>query len=395
MNALLRTLAVTLMNLRSLPQRFGPSLVVIAGSAGVVAVMVAVLAMSAGMSATLRATGRDDRVIVLRNGSTSESGSALSRDAVRIIMDAPGVHRDAAGMAIASAEPMLLLKLLKRNGQSEATVPLRGIGEQALKLRPELKLIGGRMFTPSLHEVIVGKAALSQFKNTDIGDTVASRTGTWNVVGIFESRGDAHESELLADADTVLGSDSSLNYASVTALVDSPAALQALADALATSPAVHVDIVRERDYYARQSQTVGALLSALIYVVGSIMGLGAAIAALNTMYSAVSARAAEIATLRALGFHRSVVVTSILVESLLLASAGGLLGSFIAWLFFSGHTISTTQGTANSQLIFNIAVTPAIAGIGVAISAAIGFIGGLLPALHAARLPIGKALRAV
>jgi len=156
-----------------------------------------------------------------------------------------------------------------------------------------------------------------------------------------------------------------------------------------------VDVVRERVYYARQSQTVGALLSALIYVVGSIMGLGAAFAALNTMYSAVSARSAEIATLRALGFHRSVVVTSILVESLLLASAGGLLGSFIAWLFFSGHTISTTQGTANSQLIFNIAVTPAIAGVGVAISAAIGFIGGLLPALHAARLPIARALRAV
>jgi len=395
MNALLRTLAVTLMNLRSLPQRFGASLVVIAGSAGVVAVMVAVLAMSAGMSATLRATGRDDRAIVLRNGSTSESGSALSRDAARIILDAPGVRRDAAGKVIASAEPMLLLKLLKRDGQSEATVPLRGIGEQTPKLRPELKIIAGRMFTPSLHEVIVGKATRSQFKNTDIGDTVASRTGTWTVVGIFETSGDAHESELLADVNSVLGSDPSLNYASVTALVDSPASLQALADALAANPTLHVDVVRERVYYARQSQTVGALLSALIYVVGSIMGLGAAFAALNTMYSAVSARSAEIATLRALGFHRSVVVTSILVESLLLASAGGLLGSFIAWLFFSGHTISTTQGTANSQLIFNIAVTPAIAGVGVAISAAIGFIGGLLPALHAARLPIARALRAV
>ena len=395
MNTISQTISVAVMNLRSLPQRLGSSLVIVIGSGGVVAVLVAVLAMSTGMSKTLQSVGRDDRAIGLRNGSASESSSALSRDAARLIMDAPGIKRDKDGKPIASAEPIQLLKLFKRDDGSEVTVPLRGVGSRAFDLRPEVKLVQGRKFRPSVNEVIVGAAAKSQYKNLEIGSTITTRTATWTIVGIFSSDGDAHESELMADADTVLSSNSDSDYGSVTVLLDSPTALQEFSDSLATNPALRVDVTRKRDYYARQSKTVSGLLSVLIYVVGSIMAVGAILGALNTMYSAVSTRAREIATLRALGFKSSAMVISVLVESLLLATLGGMVGALIAWLFFNGHTISTTQGSSQSQLIFEIAVTPTLAIIGIAISAAIGFVGGLLPAVRAARLPIATALREV
>jgi putative ABC transport system permease protein len=395
MNTLSQITSVAAMNLRSVPQRLGTSLVIVIGSGGVVAVLVAVLAMLAGMATTLQSAGRDDRVIVLRNGSASESGSALSRDAAQIIMNAPGIKLATDGKPIVSAEPMRLLKLTTRSDASEVTVPLRGVSQGVADLRPEVKIIAGRMFRPGVNEVIVGQAATTQYRGTNIGDTIATRTAKWTVVGIFSSGGDAHESEVMANADTVMSSDNGSTYGSVTVLLNSTAALQEFSDSLSSNPALRVDVIREREYYARQSKTVSGLLFTLIYVVGSIMTVGALFGALNTMYSAVSTRAREIATLRALGFGSSAIVTSVLVESLLLATAGGLVGAFVAWLFFSGHTVSTTQGSANSQLIFNIAVTPTLAIIGIAISVAIGFAGGLLPALRAARLPVATALREV
>ena len=394
MNVIRQIHAVVAMNLRSLPRRFGSSLVIVIGSAGVVAVLVAVLAMAAGMSKTLQGTGHDDRAIILRNGSASESGSALTRNAVRVILDSPGIKHDADGAPLASAEPLRLLKLFRRDDASEVTAVLRGLGAQAPHVRPEMTLIEGRLFRPSVNELIVGKAAKAQYRGTEIGSHITTRTATWLVVGTFTTNGDAHESELMADADTLMSSDHGSTFASITVLLDAPSSLRTLKDSLASNPAVRVDVNRERDYFLRQSSTVSRLLRVLVYVVGSIMGLGAIFGALNTMYSAVSTRTTEIATLRAIGFGSAPIVVSVLIEALLLAAVGGILGACAAWLFFNGRTISTTQGSANAQLIFDIGVTLQLALIGVAVSGVIGFIGGLFPALRAARLPIATALRA-
>lgn len=394
MNVIRQICAVVAMNMRNLPQRFASSLVIVVGSAGVVAVLVAVLAMTAGMSKTLQGTGRADRAIVLRNGSASESGSALTRSAARVVLDAPGIKRDIAGAPLASAEPLRLLKLFRRDDASEVTAVLRGLGPQALLVRPEMKIIEGRTFRPSVHELIVGRAAKAQYRGLQIGSRISTRTATWLVVGTFTTNGDAHESELMADADTVMSSDNGSTYGSITVLLDDPGSLRTLRDSLTSNPALHVDVTRERDYFSRQSNTVSRLLRVLVYVVGSIMGLGAIFGALNTMYSAVSARAIEIATLRAIGFGSAPIVASVMIEALLLAAAGGILGAYGAWLFFNGHTVSTTQGSAYAQLIFDISVTLRLAVIGVGVSSVIGFIGGLFPALRAARLPIATALRA-
>ena len=394
MNVFSQVTSVTAMNLLSLPQRLGTSFVIIIGSGGVVAGLVSVLAMATGMAKTLQSTGRDDRAIVLRNGSVSESGSALTRGAAQIIMDAPGIKHDQDGKPMASAEPLRLLKLFKRDDGSEVTVPLRGLGAQAMSVRPEMKLVAGRMFRPSVNELIVGKAAKAQYKDMDIGSRIATRTATWTVVGTFTNNGDAHESELMADADTLMSSDNGSTYGSITVLLDAPGSLRKLADSLTTNPALRVDVTRERDYFSRQSKTVSRLLSIIVYVVGGIMGVGAIFGALNTMYSAVSTRATEIATLRAIGFASSAIVVSVLFEALLLAAAGGALGAFAAWLFFNGRTVSTTQGSAYAQLIFDITVTFQLAMVGIAASTVIGLIGGLFPAIRAARLPIATALRA-
>jgi putative ABC transport system permease protein len=384
--------AVVAMNLRTLPQRLGPSFVIIIGSAGVVAVLVAILAMAAGMTQTLQGAGRDDRAIVLRNGSASESGSALARSAAQIVLDAPGIKHDADGRPLVTAEPLRLLKLFKRDDGSEVTAILRGLGAQALLVRPEFKVVEGRLFRPSVNELIVGRAAKAQYRGTEIGSHITTRTATWVVVGTFTTNNDAHESELMADADTVMSSDSGSTYGSITVALDAPNSLRTLADSLAGNPSLHVDVTRERDYYSRQSTTVTRLLSVLVYVVGSIMGVGAIFGALNAMYSAVSTRTTEIATLRAIGFGAAPIVVSVLIEALLLAAAGGVLGAGAAWLFFNGRSVSTTQGTAYAQLIFDISVTPRLAIIGVVVSCVIGFIGGLFPAIRAARLPIATAL---
>ena len=387
-----QAIAVTLLSIRGIPQRLGASLVAIVGCAGVVAVLVAVMSMSAGMSRTLRASGSDARVVVLRNGSASETSSALGRDAVRAILDAPGIRR-VDSQPIASAEVLRFVKVTKRGG-GEATMQLRGIGPQALRLRPEMRLVAGRFFTASRHEAIVGRAALERYPSLGLGSRVATRTATWTIVGVFESSGDSHESELLADADAVLASDHGLSYGNVTVQLETPQSFTAFVDALTTQPALRIDVVRERDYYARQSQTVNRLLNLLIYGVGAIMGLGAVFAALNTMYSAVGTRAREFATLRALGFGATPIVVSVLIESLLLAASGGVLGGGLAWLCFDGLAASTTQGSANTQLAFALAVTPGLIATGIALAAGIGVLGGVLPAARAARLPIVAALRA-
>ncbi|WP_232830999.1 ABC transporter permease [Peristeroidobacter agariperforans] len=388
--------AVTAMNFRSLPQRVSTSLVVVIGIAGVVAVLVSVLAMSTGLIRTMETTGREDRAIVMRNGSVAETSSALDRNSVRLIVDGAGIKRDEKGEPILSAENFRILMLHKKADDAEISVILRGVGPRLLEVRPELKIVEGRMFQPAVAEVIVGKSAHAQFKGLNVGDVVRSRGANWTVVGVFETAGDAHESSLITDAETLNSIDQRGAFQSVTALLESPSAFQTFKDSLSANPALAVDVVREREYYRQQSKTMTTIISVIAYVVGGIMAVGAVFAALNTMYSAVSARLQEIATLRALGFGSTAMVMSVLAEALVLALIGGVIGALLAWAFFNGNTVSTLGGAGGlGQLVFELSVSPQLMILGVVWACVIGVLGGLFPALRAARLPVAMALRAV
>ena len=394
MNMLRQIRAVTWMNLSSIPQRFGTSSVIVVGIAGVVAVLISVLAMATGFKRTIVATGRDDRAIVLRGGSDSELASTLSREATLTIMDAPGIRKDSAGKPIASAEAVVVVDMPKKSTDTGANVTIRGIGAAAMALRPEIQLIAGRMFQRGLRELIVGNGAQAQFKGLDVGSHIALRGSDWTIVGAFESNGDSHESELLADGETVLSAYRRNLYQSVVVLLESQDAFAAFKNSLTTNPQLSVAVMREHDYYAKQSQRMSNVLSFIAYVVGGIMAVGALFGALNTMYSAVSVRSREIATLRAIGFGASAVVLSVLIEAMLLSVVGALIGAGLAWIFFNGNVVSTL-GSNFTQVVFRLAVGPSLVVLGIVWACVIGLVGGLFPAIRAARLPVATALRAV
>jgi putative ABC transport system permease protein len=385
--------AVTWMNLRSLPQRISTAWVIVIGIAVTVAVMVSVLAMASGFQHTLKGTARDDRAIVLRAGSQAELESTIDRENAQTIMDAPGVRKDEAGRPIASADAVVIVSLPQKKDNADANVTLRGVGPNAMKLRPEMHLIAGRMFRPAVRELIVGKSAVAQFKGLELGSHIAFRNSEWTVVGIFESGGDAHESELQGDVETVLSAYRRNGFQSVTVMLDSAAAFDRFKGALTTDPTLKVSVQREADYYAAQSRNLSKLLNMLAYFVGGIMALGACFGALNTMYTAVSTRTREIATLRAIGFGGAPIVISVLVESLLLAIVGSVIGSAAAWVFFDGNTVNTL-GAGFTQVVFHLTVTASLLVSGVFVACTIGMLGGLLPAVRAARQPIATALRA-
>lgn len=384
--------AVTGMNLRNLPQRAGVSLVIVIGIAVTVAVLVSVLAMAAGFNKTLANTGRADRVIVLRGGSDAELSSTISRENTQTIINGPGVRRDAEGKPIASAEMVAIINLPLKLSGADANVTFRGVGPRLLALRREIRIVQGRMFQPALREIIVGRSALAQFKGLSLGSRIDMRGSQWTVVGIFESGGDAHESELMADIETALSAYRRNLFQSVTVMLERPQSFAAYKDAITTDPTLSVDVKREPDYYAAQSRRLTQLLNFLAYWVGGIMALGAVFGTLNTMYSAVSARQVEIATLRAIGFGAMPVIVSVFVEALLLALVGSLIGGLLAWLFFNGNVVNTL-GANFSQVVFRLTVTPELMGSGILLAMLIGLFGGLFPAVRAARLPIVDALR--
>ncbi|MGO9357840.1 MAG: ABC transporter permease [Xanthobacteraceae bacterium] len=387
-----QTMAVTVMNFRTLPTRFWSSLVIVLGVAGVVGVVVSVLAMVTGLTASIEHAGRPDRAIVLRGGSDTELASTLSRAAVVTILDAPGIRRDALGPAIGSAEAVLMVNRPMRNGGTNANVTVRGVGPEGLALRPELKLVEGHWFKPGLRELVVGRNAQKQFAGLDVGIHVMLRDTDWVVVGVFESGGDAHESEILADAETILAAYKRNVFQSVTVQLESPAAFPALQAALTADPKLSVEAQRETDYLAKLSENLTKMMNVIARVVGSIMAIGAVFGALNTMYSAVSARTREIATLRAIGFGGLPIVVSVLTEALALSVLGGAIGAGLAWIFFNGHGVNALGGNF-TQLVFQLKVSMGLMIQGVAWALAIGLIGGLFPAMRAARVPIIEALR--
>ncbi len=395
MRSINQIFAITALNLRNIPNRLGSSLVIVIGIAGVVGVLVALLSMAQGFAATLKATGRMDRAIIVSAGVTSELSSVLARDNVPLLKGMAGVAHDADGTALASAELMVITEV--RRGSEEkgdVNVALRGVEPAGFKIRPEVKVIEGRMFQSGLREVIAGKGAHTQFAGISIGSKLQFRGSEWTVVGLFESSGDAHESELWADADTVRGAFGRSGSSSMLVQLESEDALSALSQGVKADPRLQVDVQAEQTYFSAQSKNFTDQIGFLTAFVAAIMAIGALFAALNTMYSAISTRQVEIATLRAIGFSGSPVVISVLVESIALALAGGLIGALLAYVLFNGMTVSTL-GQNFTQVAFNFKVGPALLVRGLIWALVIGFIGGLFPAVRAARQPITTALRAL
>ena len=388
-------LAITALNLRTIPQRLGSSLVIVIGIAGVVGVLIALLAMAEGFRSTLASTGRPDRAMVMRAGSNDELASVLSVETWNTVRELPGIRKDADGKPIAIAERYILTDVRKRGESSGANVVVRGTSSDVLRVRPEARIIAGRMFEDGKREVIVGRSALDQYAGLEIGSLVEVRDGAWPVVGIFETGGDVHESEIWADISSLHAALRSTFYATVTAQLedDSPLTLRAFKDRITTDPRFNVGVQREPDYYASRSEGLEKFITILGYTVSVIMGIGAVFGALNTMYAAVSTRMMEIATLRALGFNAVPVVLSVLAEALLLALLGALLGAAIAYVVFNGYTVSTLNFQTFSQVAFAFRVTPDLLIEGVVWACVIGALGGLFPALKAARMPVAEALR--
>ena len=386
--------AVTGMNLRNVPSRWGASLVVVVGIGGVVGVLVALLAMAEGFRATLASTGRADRAIVLRGGSKDELGSVMLRDQAHIVADAPGVRKGADGKPLALFEMYMLTDIAKPGDSSPNNVVVRGTSPAVLDVRSEAHIVQGRMFTTGLREVVVGRGASGQFVNLSVGSKVEIRDGQWDVVGIFESGGDVHESELWVDADVLMAASRRGAFNSVSIQLENAAAYQQFRDTLTADPRLTVNVQKEPEYYASRSSSLSTFITVLGYAVAIIMAIGAVFGALNTMYVAVSARSVEIATLRAIGFSTGPVIISVLAEALLLALAGGAIGAVISYIIFNGYSVSTLNMQTFSQVAFAFRVTPALVQEGLILALVLGFIGGLFPALRAARLPVVEALRA-
>ncbi|HEY8050332.1 MAG TPA: ABC transporter permease [Ramlibacter sp.] len=389
-----QALSVAAVGISTLGQRIGSSAVIVVGIAGVVGVLVALLAMAQGYSDTLRNTGSDDTAIVMRGASAAEVMSGLDRDSVVLIPQAPGVARGPKGEALASPEIVVAANLPVKGGEpdEEGSVQLRGVGDEAWAVRPQVKIVEGRKFQPGLRELVVGRGAARQFAGLVPGHEIKLGSQKWTVVGVFAS-GDAMESEVWADANIVAdtyGRGSSRN--SVTARLSDPKAFAEFKKSLEANPQLKVDVSTTADYFSKQSERVTQIIRVVGITVGAVMAIGAVFGALNTMFAAVSARAREIATLRAIGFPGVPVVVAVMLETMLLALAGGLIGAVGAWLLFDGFAASTMAG-AVGKLSFQLHVTPGLMWQGLKWALAIGFIGGLFPAVRAARMPVSTALR--
>jgi putative ABC transport system permease protein len=388
-----QTLAVTAMNLRSIPHRLGNSFVIVIGVAGVVAVLILVLAMSLGFRATIKGDSRPDRAIVLSRDATTEYQSSLSRESVATVMNAAGIKHDSRGRPIVSAEVILVAPVARKSDQSDVNLTLRGVGEAYFLMRPELKLVSGRMFRAGNQELLVGAAASGQFTGLAVGDAVRLQDGDWTVVGTFAGGNGSRESELIADGQTVMSAYKLEAFNSVSVLLESEGSFSRLKEELAEDPTLLVDVRTEPDYLASASGSVNRMLQLIAYSIGSIMALGALFAALNSTHSAVAARAAEIATLRAIGFSSTAVAFSVLIEALLLALIGAAIGVAIAYCAFNGTTISTLGGALwDSQLVYSLSIKPSLVVIAVMLACTLGLLGGLVPAIRAARSNVADAL---
>lgn len=393
MKALNQIVAITALNLRNLPKRLGSSAVAVVGVAAVVLVFAAVLSMAKGFERTMIAAGSDDTAIVMQSGSTSELTSGLSNEQTLIIGEAPGVLKN-GDTPIMSAELYVIVDIKKKKTDAEANVPFRGVQRGAFDVRKDVKIVEGRMFEPGKNEILAGRAAQNEFAGLDTGATINFGQSVWTVVGVFEAGGGVSESELWTDVRVLQNAYRRGNsFQSVRVKLQSEDSLAELDSALEEDPRINVDTVSEREYYAAQAAPMAQFIRIIGYPLTILMSIGAIFGALNSMYSSVSVRGKEIATLRALGFGPFPVLISTMVESTLLALAGGVLGGVIAFVAFNGLQVSTLNSASFSQVVFDFAVTADLLIDGLYAALIIGVVGGFFPALRAARLPVAQALR--
>ena len=392
-NWIAQTIAVTGVSLRTIPQRLGSTGVAIVGFAGVVIVFVSVLSIAAGFTAAMRGSGSPTRAIVMRTGADSEMTSGIAGPEADIIKQAPGMRRDGQ-VALASSELYVIIDVPKKSTNTGANVPMRGIEPATLKVRDDVSLVEGRMFEFGTNEVIVGRGANGQFAGLDVGSEIRSGQNSWKVVGMFEANGGVAETEVWCDSRVLQGAYRRGNsYQTVLARLDSSDSFNSFRDWLTSNPQLNVQVRRETEYYAQQSVALNRLINGVGFAIAILMGIGAVFGAILTMYTSVSTRSREIATLRALGFNATSVVVSVLVEAVTLGAIGGAIGGLAAYLAFNGYQTSTMNFQTFSQVAFAFRVTPQLLVTGLVYSLVMGFFGGLFPAVRAARLPIPSALR--
>ena len=390
---LLQIAAVTRINVKSIPQRFWLSLSTVVAIALVVTVLLSFLAMAYGFQRTLSGTGAADVAIVLRGGSQAEVNSTVSRDQVRLIEDGPGIGRGTDGKPLVSPELYLIVDGVKRTTKTKANVPLRGMGPQGQAVRQNIKLTAGRTFAPGSNEIVVGKGVIGEFEGFEMGSTVTFGTSRWTVVGVFSADGSVFESEIWGDLPVVQSLFNRNNYfQTVRAKLESPATLAALRDYADSDPRLKLDVKSELAYFADQASQTSDLIQKLGWPLAIAMAFGALAGALNTMYSSVAARTVEIATLRAIGFGGTPAFIGTMVESLILAVLGGVIGALATFLVFDGFT-TATMGANFTQVVFSFKLTPGLILQGVALALIVGVLGGVFPAIRAARLPIVAGLQ--
>jgi putative ABC transport system permease protein len=380
-------------NVRSVRARWTSTIVAVLGIAGTVGVFVAMLSLARGFKATLVASGSPDNALVMRAGSSSEMMGGITLDSIKVIQDAPGIARGSNGPLITQDVVGVMPIPLISTG-TDANVQIRGVSPNVLEIRKFVKMSQGRMFNPGMSEIVVGKNASKTYSGLTVGNKIDMAGGHWEVVGVFDANGSAFDSEIWTDSrvlNDILKRPSNI-FQSATVHLESASSFQALKDSLTSDPRLNVDVTREIDYYAKQSTTMTTLITVLGGLVAAIMAIGAVFGALNTMYSAVAERGREIATMRALGFNAYSVVFSFLVEALLISFIGGVIGCLVV-LPLNGLTTSTMNFQTFSNLAFAFKITPELLVKGVIFALVMGVVGGLLPAVRAASLPVATALR--
>jgi putative ABC transport system permease protein len=382
-------------NFRSVRARWTSTIVAVVGIAGTVGVFIAMLSLARGFKATLVSSGSEDNAIIMRAGATSEMTGGVTTDTVKIVQDGPGIARSSEGPLV-TPEVVLVAPIPLKSTGTDANVQVRGVSKNVLQIRNKIKIVQGRMFTPGLNEVVVGKNANTSYTGLNLGNTISLGNVRWLIVGIFDAGGSSFDSEIWGDAHLIGPAYNRPGnfFQSVTVHLASPDSLQQLKDALTTDPRLNVDVTREVDYYAKQSTRLTTLITRLGGVVAIVMAIGAVFGALNTMYSAVAERGREIATMRAVGFGGPSVVFSFVIEAVLIAFVGGLVGC-LAVLPLNGLTTGAMNLQTFSHLAFAFKITPELIVKGVIFALLMGVVGGVPPAIRAARRPVALALRAL
>jgi putative ABC transport system permease protein len=380
-------------NIRSVRARWASTVVAILGVAGTVGVFIAMLALARGFKATLVSSGAPDNAIITRAGATSEMESAVMLEQVRIIEDAAGVARGSSGPLV-TPEVVVVVAFPLRSTDTDANVQVRGVSPKVLDVRKTVKMVEGRFFQPGLNELVVGRNVSGAYTGLDFGDTVRFGGAAWKVVGVFDAGGSSFDSEVWCDSRVLNQTFRRPEdvFQSVTVHLTSAAALGPFKDALTSDPRLSVQVEREVDYYDKESRALTTLITVLGGIVAFVMGIGAVFGALNTMYSAVTERSREIATMRALGFGAWSVVVSFIFEALFIAFIGGAIGC-LAVIPLNGFTTGAMNFQTFSHIAFAFMVTPVLLGIGILFALLMGLVGGVPPAIRAALSPIAASLR--